>query len=110
MKRAFCVAIVLAFFACGAKNVLDEGEVVGKSYDDPDSWWTSMCVAYHKDGWCQVSIPVQQTDDAHWFIDIIGYDDEGKQREETHEVTQTLYEMAQNGLTVRLSDQSIVPK
>lgn len=95
---------------CGPGNVLEEGEVVGRSYDDPDRWWSSMCVSRNNNGICTVSIPVEETDDAHWYLTVVGYDKEGKQREETHEVTETLYNIGVSGVTVNFKTQEVVPK
>lgn len=106
---------LLVLGACGEGNQLTEGDVVGKEYDDPDTerWWSSMCAARDaRTGVCTMSIPVEHVDhdDAHWYLTIVGYDEDGKQLEEKHEVTQTLYDLAHNGLHVDLSDQSIVPR
>ena len=103
-------AFTFAITACGPGNVLKEGEVVGRSYDDPDSWWTTMCVAYNKNGWCSVSIPIEEHDDAHWYLTVTGRDEKGKEHEEKHEVTETLWNLGQEGVTVNFDMQGVVPK
>jgi hypothetical protein len=107
--RAAALSLVL-LAACGPENVLEEGEVIDRDYDDPDTWWGSQCYAYGQNGMCTASMPVQHHDDAHWFLRIAGYDDEGKLRREWHEVTQTLYDMGDDGLYINLSDGSIVQR
>lgn len=99
--------------ACGEPNVLTEGEVLRREYDDPDEdrWWSSQCVSYDpKTHACTFSIPVEHVDHdgPHWYVDIRGVDKEGKWREETHEVTQTLYDIALEGVYLNLNDGSIV--
>ncbi len=96
------VALVLVA-ACGEQNKLKEGEVVERRYDDPDSWLQpipcgqSMCLIPMEDG-------------PHWEVRVIGVDDEGKQRKEWHEVTESLFEIADIGVTVNFLEHRTVPK
>lgn len=99
---------------CGEGNVLEEGEVIDRRYDDPDTWTThgSTCMVRSKDGWCTVSIPTSTThhDDAHWELRVVGFDDEGKERREWHGVTETLYDLAQVGQVVNFPESRVVPR
>lgn len=109
MRRLIVIlALLVAAAACGPKNVLKEGEVVDHDYDDPDTWTTLDCAAYDGNMRCLVYVNNTHHDGPHWKIQIVGDDDEGKQRKEWHEVTQTLHDAVQVGQYVRLSDQSIV--
>lgn len=106
MKRIAALALLAGLMACGGEeDKLTEGEVVEKSYDDPDTWTTTICVAYGKYG-CSVWVPQQQSDGPHWFLTVVGEDAEGEQREEDHEVTQTLFDMVSEGSYVDLRDGS----
>ena len=91
MRKA-AASILLAVIlvtACGPDNHLTFGEVVEMQYDDPDSWWTTVCVSYGKYG-CQASVPIEQHDPAHYKVKITGRW-KGKQRTETHEISAGLW-------------------
>lgn len=117
MTRRLIAGVVLALAvlaACGEGNVLEQGQVVDREYDDPDTWTTygSTCVARNRDGWCTFSIPTSSThhDDAHWKLRVIGVDDEGKERREWHEVTETLYDIGQMGVVINFRTGQTVPR
>lgn len=84
--------------------------MTGKKYDDYDEWEEFDCMAYDGEMNCMWWAWVTHHDNEHWYLDLHGYDDKNKPRDERHEVTQTLFEMVEVGQTVNLSDQSIVPK
>lgn len=65
-------------------NVLTYGEVVEKSYDDPDDWFIPI-----NTGKSVILIP--QHDDAHWWLRVRGVDG-SEQLLEWHEVGQMAYE------------------
>lgn len=109
MKRLL-VGLAAALLACAPENVLEQGEVVERSYDDPDTWWSSICISYNSNGACAMSMPVQEHDDAHWELKVIGYDKDGKQRSEWHEVTETLFNLGEVGVTVNFPEMRVVPR
>ena len=69
--RRVALAALLVLAACG-RPTLTAGEVVGREYDDPDTWTDTLCVSYDKNGWCTVRIPQEHHDEAHWFLTIRG--------------------------------------
>ena len=51
MKKGMIAGMILLLLtACGPQ--LEQGKVVNKKYDDPDTWVTTSCVMYGKYG-CQ---------------------------------------------------------
>lgn len=111
------VLLVLAILlgGCGEGNVLEQGEVVERRYDDPDTWTTygSICIARDaQTGVCTFSMPTSNThhDGPHWELRVVGFDSEGKERREWHEVTETLYELGQVGVTVNFPQGRVVPR
>lgn len=102
---------LIALFGCGDQNVLKQGTVVERKYDDPDSWWSTMCVAHDPKTYaCTFSMPVEEHDGPHWSVKVVGYDEDGKKREEWHGVTETLYDLAQVGVVVNFPEDRVVPQ
>lgn len=101
MRRMMLAVVlaVVAFAGCGEGNKLEQGRILQKEYDDPDSWWTTQCVSYGKYG-CSLSIPVEEHDGPHWSVRVVGYDKDSKQYKEWHEVTETLFDEVVIGDTV----------
>lgn len=110
MKRLVLAVILLALLACGEGNQLDQGEVIEKNYDDPDTWTSLYCASYGQNGGCILWLPMTHQDGPHWSLRVVGVDDEGEQRKEWHEVTQTLYETANIGMTVNFPEDRVIPR
>ena len=55
-----------------------EGVVVGKRYDDPDTWTSFTCAAYNSKGFCTMQVPVQNYDGPHWYFELDGTNSDGK--------------------------------
>jgi hypothetical protein len=106
--RRLLAALVLVA-ACGMGNKLDQGEVIEKSYDDPDHGSQLYCASYTKYG-CALWLTRETYDGPHWKLRVVGFDDDGKERKEWHEVTQTLYETADVGVTVNFPEDRVVPR
>lgn len=104
------LTLALTFGACAPPNVLEEGEVIGHDYDDPDTWTTLDCAAYGANMNCIFYMTTTHHDSAHWFLQIVGNDKDGKERKEWHEVTQTFHDEVDAGQYVHLADESIVPR
>lgn len=104
------LALVLPAVGCAPPNVLEEGEVIGKDYDDPDTWTTLDCAAWDGNMRCLFYVNNTHHDSAHWFLIIRGQDKKGKWLEERHEVTQTFHDEVDRGQYAHLADESIVPR
>lgn len=100
VAAAVLAGAVLA--ACGGGNVLDGGTVVGRDYDDADSWWSVQCMAYDK-GVCTMQMPIEHHDPAHWYLTIEGRH-EGKLLREDHEVSADAFYEIEDGTEVDLRD------
>lgn len=110
--RRLLAASVLALIAlsCSDGNVLTRGEVIEKDFDDPDTGSELYCSAYRSNGVCLLWLSRDTYDGPHWKLRVVGVDDEGKERREWHEVTETLYELAEVGLTVDFPGDRVVPR
>lgn len=110
MRRLLSALVaVVALLGCGEGNKLKQGTVIARDYDDPDTWWSTICVARNKDGWCTLSMPVEEHDGPHWRLQVRGYDEDGKEREEWHGVTETLYDLGEVGVVVNFPEDRVVP-
>lgn len=111
MKRT--VVIVTLFLsllaACGEDNVLTEGRVVGKEYDDPDTWTESYCSIYNSNGTCMIWSTREESDGPHYNIQIENRH-EDEVRREWHEVSPGFYDELQGDEYVNLENESIVPR
>jgi hypothetical protein len=105
--KKLVAALVLAgaLTTCGEDNVLTSGTIIEKEYDDPDTWWSTQCVVY-KNGLCQVSVPVQNTDPPRWSIRIKG-NHNGDIVTEWHSVDPTEYNSLSVGDTWGIPDEEV---
>jgi hypothetical protein len=62
LAALFLVPLLL-LTACG-KPLPNEGFVTAHDYSAP--WVQMICTSYHKDGWCQMQMPVQHP--ARWRL------------------------------------------
>lgn len=94
---------------CAPKNVLTQGTVIEKSYDDPDDWSTLYCAAQGKYG-CTLWLPQDHHDGPHWSLRVVGRDDKGKEHKEWHEVTEVFYGEIVMGDVVNFPNMRRVPQ
>lgn len=108
------LAAVAFLIGCAEPNRLEEGRVLERSYDDPDTWTEtdSYCMARSSNGWCTMTgySSYERHDGPHWHLKVVGFDKDGKERTETHEVTETLYQLGQVGVVVNFAENRVVPK
>lgn len=113
---AFFISLlaVLSLLGCVEGNELTQGEVLEKSYDDPDTWTetSSYCMVRSKNGICMAYgySSYERHDGPHWSVRVVGFDDEGEERTEWHEITETLFELADVGQTVNFPNMKVVPR
>lgn len=103
------VILLFALMGCVEPNVLEEGQVVKKEYDDPDDWDTSYCIYEDEDNFCYVWGTEHHHDDAHYYLKVHGTY-KGKDRTETHEVTEYLFNIVSERDIVNFPNQQRIPR
>lgn len=102
--------------ACAEPNVLDQGTVVDREYDDPDTSTSMYCQVYYPTnpngggGGCMIWGEDTDYDGPHWKVQVIGRDAKGKEHKEWHEVTERFYEIAKLGVVINFPNEEVVPQ
>jgi hypothetical protein len=86
-------AIVTVVTACSSPP--DSGYVISKRYEAPYTYFTNQCVLYDSKTYlCKVSVPIPNTEPAHWKLKI---KDPDTSKEGWVEVSQSMYDRYNDG-------------
>ena len=84
---------------------VSQGTVIGKEYDDPDTWVTTIC-----SGTPMHCTPIVNHDGEHWKLRLKGTDRIGESREVWHEVDKPVFNQAENGMDFNLDNNSWIDR
>lgn len=98
MRKIAAALLALAVLAgCDWGNHLETGTIVGKEYDDPDTYVSNYCASFdYKTGACNLWLPMLVTNPARYLLKIHG-EWNGKFRTETWNVDPATYDRARVG-------------
>jgi len=99
------VVLAAVLTACGGPDVRS-GEVVGKNYEEPYTWYSSQCAMYDSKMACQIWQQVPHDEPEQYQITLENCDirDDGKCARQTHNVSPVTYEDAEIGDRLTLED------
>jgi hypothetical protein len=84
---------------------VSQGTVIGKEYDDPDTWTQMVC-----SGKPMHCTPIVHHDGEHWRLHLQGTDRVGEQHELWHDVDKGTFKQAQKGQQYDIDQESWIDR